>query len=106
MVEQGHGQVYEQSDISDVCRFGTEANLAEIHKNADKLAITIELNNFEKAEMFAANIKELVAGQSEELDKMLFKLILTIRKANYEKAVTILGTVKELLSGVTGEEFR
>ena len=106
VVEQGHGQVYEQSDISDVCRFGTEANLAEIRKNADKLAITIELHNFEKAEMFAANIKELVAGQSEELDKLLFKLILTIRKANYEKAVTILGTVKELLSGVTGEEFR
>lgn len=106
VVKKEHGQVFDQSDISDVCRFGTEANLAEIHKNADKLAITIELHNFEKAERFVANLKELVTGQSEELDKLLFKLILTIRKCNYEKAVAILDKAKELLAGITDEEFR
>ena len=106
VVAHSNGQLFEQSDISDVCKFGTVANFAEIHKNVDKLAITIELNNYEKAEMFASNIKELVAGQSEDLDKLLFKLILTIRKANYEKAITILGNVKEMLSSITEEEFR
>lgn len=106
VVAHNNGQVFEQSDISDVCKFGTAANISEIHKNVDKLAITIELNNYEKAEMFASNVKELVAGQREELDKLLFKLILTIRKANYEKAVNILSSVKEMLSSITEEEFR
>ncbi len=105
-VEQTSGGMLEQSDISDICKFGTEANISEIHKNVDKLAITIELNNFEKAEMFASNIKELVAGQSEELDKVLFKLVLTIRKCNYEKSVSILDNVKAMLEDITEEEFR
>ncbi len=96
----------EQSDISDVCKFGTAANISEIHKNVEKLAITLELNNFEKAEMFASNIKELVSGQSEELDKQVFKLILTLRKSNYAKSVSILENVKRTLSDMIKEEFR
>jgi len=93
----------EQSDVFDVCKFGTEANIKEINKNVEKLTITLELNNYDKAEMFASNIKELVAGQCEELDKILFKLILTIRKSNYEKSVTILDKVKELLNSIMTE---
>ena len=106
VVEKTSGHILDKADISDVCRFGTVANLAEIHKNVDKLAITIELNNFEKAEMFASNIKELVVGQSEELDKLLFKLILTIRKSNYDKAVSILDNVKVMLADITADEFK
>ena len=106
VVEKTSGHILDKADISDVCRFGTVANLAEIHKNVDKLAITIELNNFEKAEMFASNIKELVVGQSEELDKLLFKLILIIRKSNYDKAVSILDNVKVMLADITADEFK
>ena len=94
-----------QETFFDVNKFGTKENLAEIRKNLDKLAITIELKNFEKAEMFASNIKELVQGQSEELDRSIFRIILTVRKCNYEKSVELYDNIKEKLLQVTGEQF-
>ena len=96
----------ETSSLTSVNEFGSSANINEIHKNMEKLAITIELNNFEKAENFASNVKELVAGQNEELDRYLFKFILTLRKSNYEKSIEMLKNTKEKLAELTGEEFR
>lgn len=101
-----YGQAVEKSELNAVNEFGTSANYAEIHKNIEKLAITIELNNYEKAENFASNIKELVAGQNEELDRYLFKFILTLRKSNYDKSIEMLKGTKEKLAELTGEEFR
>ncbi len=106
MASYAIGQKVEASELNAVNEFGTAANKAEIHKNVEKLAITIELNNFEKAESFASNIKELVAGQNEEFDRYLFKFILTLRKSNYEKSIEMLKNTKEKLAELTGDEFR
>lgn len=95
-----------QSDIFNVCRFGTEANIQEINKKMENLIKSIENKAFEKSEMFASNIKELVKGQSKELDKCLFKLILNLRKSNYEESVTLLGEVRSLLSDVIAHSIR
>ena len=100
------GHIVEVAELTLVNEFGSSANISEIHKNMEKLAITIELNNFEKAENFASNIKELVSGQNEELDRHLFKFILTLRKSNYDKAIEMLKVTKEKLAELTGEEFR
>ena len=94
-----------QEEFLLVNKFGTRENFEEIRKNMDKLAITIELNNFEKAEMFASNVKELVAGQNEELEKNLFRIILMIRKGNYEKSAALYDTIKGILGEITGENF-
>ena len=94
-----------QEEFLLVNKFGTKENFEEIRKNMDKLAITIELNNFEKAEMFASNVKELVAGQNEELEKNLFRIILMIRKGNYEKSAALYDTIKGILGEITGENF-
>lgn len=105
VVSRVQGDVADQMEIFEVNRFGTKENLAEIRKNMEKLAITIELNNFEKAEMFASNIKELVQGQSEELDKQLFRIILATRKNSYEKSAQLYDEIKQKLTEVTGEEI-
>lgn len=105
VVSRVQGDEAAQMEIFEVNKFGTKENLAEIRKNMDKLAITIELNNFEKAEMFASNVKELVQGQSEELDKALFRIILATRKNSYEKSVQLYDNIKVKLREVTGEQF-
>ena len=66
----------------------------------EKLAITIEMHSFEKAETFASNVKELVQGQDEELDRLLFRIILTVRKSNYEKSAQLLEQLKEKVSQI------
>lgn len=97
-VSRMEGEIDEANDFFEVNKFGSEENLLEIRKNMDKLAITIEMHSFEKAETFASNIKELVQGQDEELDRLIFRIILTVRKSNYEKAVDLLDQLKEKIS--------
>ncbi|MBQ6814354.1 MAG: PAS domain S-box protein [Lachnospiraceae bacterium] len=101
-VSRTSGDTEDIDELFAVNKFGTSENFEEIRKNIDKLAITIEMNNFEKAEMFASNIKELVIGQDEELDKSLFRIVLMLRRENYEKSAELLGTVKSKLSEITG----
>ena len=85
--------------------FGEPENLEELEKKLSKLILSVEMENWEKAEMFASNIKELVQGQSEELDRSIFRIILTVRKPNYEKSVELYDNIKEKLLQVTGEQF-
>ena len=99
-VSRMEGELSESNDFFEVNKFGSEENLSEIRKNMEKLAITIEMKNFEKAENFASNVKELVQGQDEELDRMIFRMILTVRKSNYEKAVELLDTLKEKMAQI------
>ena len=99
-VSRVEGQAVEDSNFFEVNNFGSDENLAEIRKNMEKLAITIEMHNFEKAEMFASNVKELVAGQDEELDRMIFRIILSVRKANYEKSFELLEKLKEKIAQI------
>ena len=99
-VSRMEGTISEANDIFEVNKFGSEENLSEIRKNMEKLAITIEMKSFEKAENFASNVKGLVQGQDEELDKLLFRMILTVRKSNYEKAVELLDKLKIKLSEI------
>ena len=94
------GHMVETSSLTSVNEFGSSANINEIHKNMEKLAITIEMNSFEKAETFASNVKELVQGQDEELDRLLFRIILTVRKSNYEKSAQLLEQLKEKVSQI------
>ena len=99
-VSRMEGEMAEADDFFEVNKFGSEENLSEIRKNMEKLAITIEMRSFEKAETFASNVKELVQGQDEELDRMIFRMILTVRKSNYEKAVELLDKLKEKLAQI------
>ena len=99
-VSRMEGEIEESNDFFEVNKFGSEENLSEIRKNMEKLAITIEMHSFEKAETFASNVKELVQGQDEELDRLLFRIILTVRKSNYEKSAQLLEQLKEKVSQI------
>ena len=99
-VSRMEGAMTETNDFFEVNKFGSEENLSEIRKNMEKLAITIEMRSFEKAENFASNVKELIQGQDEELDRLIFRMILTVRKSNYEKAVELLDKLKDKLAQI------
>ena len=61
---------------------------------------TFPLNAPAHPETFASNVKELVQGQDEELDRLLFRIILTVRKSNYEKSAQLLEQLKEKVSQI------
>ena len=71
-------------EVDRINKYGTEENTIEIDRNLEKLSLCIELENYEKAEQFAENIKALVTEGPENLKPLAFKTIMMIRKENLE----------------------
>ena len=68
----------------------------------EKLIICIEMENWEKAEQFAGQVKKLIAEEETELRRAVFRLELIIRKEQAENAVKQYEIVKTALK----EHFR
>lgn len=77
--------------------FGSEINIRELKKSFEKMNISMDMENWEKAEGFAAAIKQLVEGGSRELKKETFRMEMAIRKSDCDKAKQHAEKVKEML---------
>ena len=75
--------LFEQADL--INEYGTIENTEEIDRNLEKLGLCIELENFEKTEAFAENIKNLVVNGPANLKPLAFKVVMMARKENVEK---------------------
>lgn len=78
--------------------FGSDINIRELRKNFEKLNLSMDMDNWQKAENFAAAIKHLASNGSKELQRAVFKMEMAIRKSDSEKARNQADKVKELLS--------
>lgn len=78
-------------------QYGTEKNRQALEETMEKLVLCIEMDNWEKAEGFAANLKQLLQDGEEEKSRMVFRLELAIRKENYDKAMKAYEALKESL---------
>ena len=85
------------SETDFINQFGSEANIHEIEKNYEKLIISIDMENWAKAESFANTLKQLVSGASRDLQRLVFKMEMAIRKAEAFKAKETAMNVKELI---------
>ena len=70
-----------------VRKFGEAENLEEIDKRLSKLALSVDMDNWEKAEIFSEKIKSLCKDGGMEVAKQIFKMQLAIRKSNYENSI-------------------
>lgn len=83
-------------DTADASRYGTAANLDVLRKNMSKLILSVEMENWEKAEMFMETIRQLTADAPQEVSRAVLRLKMAIQKENYEKISTGLDALKEL----------
>ena len=77
--------------------FKSDGNLKELKSNIEKLMLSIELDNWEKAEVFSDNIKTLLKGAGKSAKNSVFKMQMAIRKENYEKSIECLELLKNEL---------
>lgn len=66
--------------------FGSEINARELQSNFEKLNLSMDMSNWQKAEGYMEVIKQLTQSGSKELQKAVFRLGMAVRKADYEKA--------------------
>lgn len=78
--------------------FGSEENLAEIDKRLMKLALCIDMETWEKAEMFTDAIKQLSDGAPREVSTAVLRLKMAVQKENGEKATAAIEQLRSLLN--------
>ena len=85
---------------------GSEINVRELKKYFEKLNISMDMENWQKAENFATMLKQLLSGGSKDLQRLTFRMEMSIRKADCDKARDYAQKVKEqLLLEIEGLEI-
>lgn len=84
--------------VSDgnIWKYGEPENKEEIEKKMSKLILSVEMENWEKAEMFIETIKQLVEEAPREVKTAALRLKMAIQKADYEKVVAAFELLKQL----------
>jgi len=78
----------QQDDSDDQLKiFGSYDNIKEIENRLSKLVLCVEMQNWERAEMFAESIKQLTEGAPREVKTMTLHLKMAVQKESYEKVI-------------------
>ena len=92
----------EEADGANAQEFGTAENFDEIRNKLSKLILCVEMENWEKAEMFIEVIKQLTEAAPKEIKTAVLKLKMAVQRENYDKTTAAFEALNERLS--FGEE--
>jgi len=87
----------EDGEATDIKEYGTEANREELKKNLSKLILCVEMENWEKAEMFMESIRQLTENAPREVSMLVLRLKMAVQKENYDKISVNLEGLKTLI---------
>ena len=72
-----------EEPLHDVMKFGTKDNLEEFQNKLSKLILCVEMDNWEKAEMFVEALRQLTADAPKEIKTPMLKLKMSVQKGDY-----------------------
>lgn len=75
----------EEDDSDHVTQYGTPENKEALKKNLSKLILCVEMENWEKAEMFMDTIRQLTQDAPREVSRVILRLKMAVQKESYEK---------------------
>ena len=78
-------------------QFGSEENKAELDKNLSKLILCVEMDNWEKAEVFMTAIKQLTDAAPQEIRTATLRLKMAVQKGDYDKTNAAYEELMKLL---------
>lgn len=93
----------EETDGSASQEFGAEENLEELNNKLSKLILCVEMENWEKAEVFIEAVKQLTDAAPKEIKTGVLKLKMAVQRENYDKTTAAFKALKELLGFREGE---
>lgn len=94
------GVMQSLSDLEEnqnIWKFGEAENLEEIRKKMSKLILSVEMENWEKAEMFAETLKQLTKDAPGEVRTAGLRLKMAVQKGDYDKVIAAFETLQQLL---------
>ena len=87
----------QEGNSENIWTYGEDENLEELQKKMSKLILSIEMDNWEKAEMFADMVKQLTEEAPKEIKTASLRLKMAVQKEDYQKATTAFELLKSLL---------
>ncbi len=78
-------------------KYGTRENRENINRTLSKLILCVEMENWEKAEMFMETVRQLTEEAPWEVKRVVLRLKMAIQKENYEKVTAEFETLQQFL---------
>ena len=75
----------EEEKTENIRKYGTSENRENLKRNLPKLILCVEMENWEKAEMFMTTIRQLTEEAPPEVKRVVLRLKMAIQKENYDK---------------------
>jgi len=91
-------------DDDHLREFGSEENRKEIKKKMTKLILSMDMENWEKAEMFMESIKQLTELAPQEIKTAVLRLKMAVQKGDYNKATAAFETLEKGLEHGEGTD--
>jgi signal transduction histidine kinase len=77
--------------------YGTKENAGEIDKKMSRLILSVETENWEKAEQFMEAVRKLTEGAPKEVKSAVLRLKMAVQKEDYEKTSAAYENLQRLL---------
>ena len=87
----------ESEDSEKIWTYGEAENIEEIKKKMSKLILSIEMDNWEKAEMFVETLRQLTEDAPKEVKTAMLRLKMAVQKENYEKSIGAFENLQEII---------
>ncbi|MBQ8592105.1 MAG: hypothetical protein IJ485_05105 [Lachnospiraceae bacterium] len=88
----------ENNKSDKIRQYGEAENKEELEKKMSKLILSVEMENWEKAEMFAETVKQLLEEAPREIKTAALRMKMAVQKGNYEKTVTAFEQLRDLIN--------
>ena len=82
-----------------IWKYGEQENREEIERKMSKLILSVEMENWEKAESFAETVKQLVEEAPREVKSAALRMKMAVQKGDYDKAIAAFEKLQEMLKG-------
>ncbi len=77
----------EEDDQENIRKFGTPENQENLKKILSKLILCVEMENWEKAEMFMETVRQLTEEAPREVKRVTLRMKMALQKENYDKVI-------------------
>lgn len=84
--------------MDELLTYGTKENLKELEKILSKLILCVEMENWEKAEMFMETLRQMTEEAPREVKRVVLRLKMAIQKENYDKVIEGFDNLKAIMA--------
>jgi len=87
----------DEERFENIRKYGTAENKENLKKNLSKLILCVEMENWEKAEMFMETIRQLTEEAPQDVKRAVLRLKMAIQKENYDKVTADYAELNRIL---------